>query len=147
MNDGVSRGGRDEAVSVTKQKTANKLAVKNGGFMQEVTKNKTTKTETQKTQKNLISKKVSLAGKFFHSFVIDSETGKRTVQWQGYIYGPVTDCGLDGYYYARLFSWIDGMPTDKIILHISNMTYDSFVFYDSDEEMNEVYYRKYSSNF
>jgi hypothetical protein len=99
--------------------------------------------ETKNRQNKLVSKEINLAGKYFHSFLQDIETGKKIVQWQGYIYGPIKDCGVGGYYLATLFEWLSGYPSDTIILHISDLINGNFSFYDSAEDMNDAYKHRF----
>jgi hypothetical protein len=72
------------------------------------------------TERNLI-------GKFFHSW--DSEG---VLGWQGQILRKQPpNC-----YLVQLCSWVDGNPTDQVI--VTEEKVESFTFYDSDYEMRRA---------
>ena len=73
-----------------------------------------------------------LIGKFFHSF-----TDEGIVHWQGY----VLERPEPGMYLVQLFEWIMGEPSSQKLVPADDMK--GWSFYDTNEEMNETYYRKY----
>lgn len=74
----------------------------------------------------------SLVGKFFHTFK-DSK-----VQWQGYVISEPRD----GFFLVQLFDWLMGEPSCQKLVRIEEML--SWDFYDTAEEMNDTYQRKYA---
>lgn len=78
-----------------------------------------------------------LVGHFFHSF--SGEGNARRVEWQGHVVAAV---GIDeAHYLVETFSWMDGDPWTRRIVHVSQMlTWD---FYETAERMNEIYQAKW----
>src|SRR5688572_19734976 len=67
-----------------------------------------------------------LVGHFFHTFTTE-EDGCRLVDWQGQVIARVED----GFYLVELYSWFDGSPRNRQVVHISQMA--EWWFYDTDE--------------
>lgn len=65
--------------------------------------------------------KGNLVGKFFHSYV-----GKK-INWQGHVLDYI-----DGMYLVQLFSWLDGHPTNQILVDFKKMK--NWKFYDNQEQ-------------
>jgi hypothetical protein len=71
-----------------------------------------------------------LVGKFFHSYV----EGK--MEWQGLVLGALPG----DRFLVQLFGWIDGYPTDQLIVRLDDMS--AWKFYD-DTDGWSVAYEKY----
>jgi|GEM_PF-1981843 len=76
------------------------------------------------------AQKGGLVGSWFHSY----KDGK--IQWQGQVISQLSP----EKYFIRLFSWLDGYPTDKKIIHIDDM--EDWTFYSSDYDMRYAYSKK-----
>ncbi len=67
-------------------------------------------------------KQDGLVGKFFHTFV-DGQ-----ISWQGLITGEPAS----GYFLVQLFEWLCGGPSDKRLIHVSQMV--GWTFYDEADD-------------
>ena len=75
----------------------------------------------------------NLIGSFFHSIE------DKHINWQGHVVSsPET-----GYYLCQLFSWLDGRPNLKRLVHISEMK--EWLFYESTDQMIWEYQHGYAS--
>ncbi len=92
--------------------------------------------------KKCIEKWKGLEGKWFH--ILDEDC--YTVDRQGHILSYLGD----GYYVIQYYDFIAGAPSTISIVHISEMTEPRcnpskrWVFYETDEDMRDVYEYKYS---
>lgn len=69
----------------------------------------------------------ALFKKYFHSHDADG-----AVEWQGQIVAVGEE-----FFLIELYDWVVGQPMGKYLISIAKM--ENWTFYDSIEEMNEVY--------
>jgi hypothetical protein len=75
----------------------------------------------------------TLTGKFFHSFA-----GDGSVEWQGHV---IVQCDPDTYC-VQLFEWMLGTPSIQKVVSLETMA--GWTFYETLEQMNDTYGRKYA---
>ena len=76
------------------------------------------------------SPSLSLVGQWFHSH--DDKGG---IQRQGQVISSPRHC----VYLIRLFSWMDGHETDRVLVTLDKMLAENWTFYPTDEQMNFAY--------
>lgn len=72
-------------------------------------------------------KKHPLVGQFFHSL------NHGVVEYQGRVLAEV----VDGFFIIMTYSWLDGAPYKKMVVHIQAM--GDWFLYDTADEMRESY--------
>jgi hypothetical protein len=84
----------------------------------------------------------SLVGSFFHSFDHDAPAdGPPPVEWQGQVVAEPTYGS--GVYLVQLFDWMVGGKSIQQLVRLEDMA--DWVFYDTADEMNHSYERRYAS--
>ena len=73
--------------------------------------------------------KGSLPGNWFHSFQNDK------IHWQG----QILSAEPDNYFLIQLYSWFDGTPTDRKLIHFKNMV--DWKFYLTDKDLRYAHFK------
>jgi len=73
--------------------------------------------------------KGSLPGNWFHSFENDK------TKWQG----QILSAEPNNYFLIQLYSWLHGTPTDRKLIHFSEMV--DWNFYATDKDMRYAHFK------
>lgn len=72
-----------------------------------------------------------LVGNWFHQHKDDGTLG-----WQGQVLSEPQP----GHYLVQLYGWLDGCPTDRVLVPFPDML--RWKFYETDEDMNDAYAKR-----
>jgi hypothetical protein len=82
--------------------------------------------------------KARLSQRWFLSFCTDPE-GDKVPGWQGRVLGEI----CEGYYLVQLHEWLMGGESDMVIVPITRMVEEEWVFFKDSEDFMGEWDRKY----